>query len=82
MTYECCNKQQIFNSDYKKYGELIENKHCTNCKIHWHDNVKYTRQEWDNHLNSGWDFRLPTTKLINILNTFDVPCLLEVPIND
>ncbi len=48
--FNCCDKQAIFNSDYKKDGELVVNRHCQSCKKHWHNSQEYTRQEWDIYL--------------------------------
>lgn len=55
----CCNNQSIFNSDYKKDGLNIQNRHCSNCKTHWHNGIKYTSKEWDCFLQSEYEKQNP-----------------------
>jgi hypothetical protein len=52
----CCTKPNIFVSDHKENGEIIENRLCLSCKKHWHKGLTFSGKQWDLMMSSRAEY--------------------------
>lgn len=56
VKYHCCAKPSIQTFDYKQAGDIVENRTCLSCGIHWHKGRVYDKKRWQEMMDSKHEY--------------------------